>query len=272
MKKELLLIIFCSVLSVLTFAQSAPDFAVTDSDGKELKLYDDFLNEGKVVMLKIFFVSCPPCNDIAPQIQALYEDWGSGQNDVEFIELSTLNTDSDFKINGYKAKHSITFPSVGGDGGSVAAVQPYKDGDFGVYSGTPLFVVISPNGSVNFDVFGFGSNGTMIALEEAFLAAGAMKPITSTIEKENILTQDLKVSPNPFTSQFNIDVTTSKKGQLTYQLFNILGTEIERKNLGNVAFGQHNYSFPSSHLKNGTYIVKVNLDDQTLKSVMAIKK
>ncbi|MGB4900486.1 MAG: hypothetical protein WBP00_06890, partial [Saprospiraceae bacterium] len=61
----------CLILLVTSglFAQKkARDFKVTTTDKKSIELYKDYLNKGKIVMLKIFFVDCPPCNDIAPSI------------------------------------------------------------------------------------------------------------------------------------------------------------------------------------------------------------
>ena len=55
----------------------------------------DYLNQGKTVMIEIFFTTCPPCNAIAPLIEPLYQDWGGGDYDVEFFDLSNKNFDTD---------------------------------------------------------------------------------------------------------------------------------------------------------------------------------
>lgn len=134
------------------FAQTAPDFNLTDSGGNIHRLYQDYLNNGKVVVIKIFFVNCPPCNAIAAEVQQKYVQWGSGTGDVQFIEISNKVSDNNNLVNGYKAQHGITFPSVGGAGGGPAATQPYMNGTFGQWYGTPTFVVVSPSGAVNFNV------------------------------------------------------------------------------------------------------------------------
>jgi hypothetical protein len=42
-----------------------------------------------------------------------------------------------------------------------------------LYNGTPTFVVIAPNGTVNYDVFGFNFQGTIDAIDAAIAATGA---------------------------------------------------------------------------------------------------
>ncbi|MFZ1677936.1 MAG: dockerin type I domain-containing protein [Saprospiraceae bacterium] len=173
-----ILILFIGMLFIRfsTQAQPAPDFTVTDSKGHVRHLYADFLNQGKTVLIEIFFTTCPPCNSIAPLMQPLYADWGSGNNDVEFIELSNKNFDTDALVNAYQANYNETFIGVGKDGGSLAAVIPYQNGTYGTFFGTPTFIVISPNGTVNFGVSGSGNQATINAIDAALTATGAQKP------------------------------------------------------------------------------------------------
>jgi len=141
------------ILSFLLFStwvsgQQAPDFTVTDSDGVVRELYKDHLDQGQTVVIKLFFTTCPPCIQLAPWIEQKYQDWGAGQYDVEFIELSTQAFDSNVDVANYKIQHGITFPSVGADGGSVEAGQIYRTGTFGPYFGTPSLAIIAPDGTV----------------------------------------------------------------------------------------------------------------------------
>ena len=108
-------------------AQTAPDFTVTDSDGVVHRLYEDHLDQGRTVVLKLFFTSCPPCIQLAPWMEEKYQQWGAGQYDVEFIELSTQNFDSNADVAAYKVEHGITFPGVGADGGALEAGAIYRN-------------------------------------------------------------------------------------------------------------------------------------------------
>lgn len=141
----------------------APDFTVTDSDGKAHHLYADYIQQGKVVVLKVFFIGCPPCAAHAPHYQTLYQQMKGIYGDrVEFFLLSDKTGDTNPLVAQYRTDRSLTMPGVGADGGSVAAVQPYKTGQFGFFFGTPTFVVIAPNtGEVFYDVRGNNAAGTM---------------------------------------------------------------------------------------------------------------
>ena len=135
MNKYLYIIVFLFLTGSYSLSgQSAPDFTVTDSWGVTHHLYQDYLDKDKTVVLKIFYVACPPCNSIAPFLEPLYQEWGGGHGDVQFIELSIKQSDTNAQVNAYKENHSTTYPAAGGDGNSVAATQPYTNGTFGIYT------------------------------------------------------------------------------------------------------------------------------------------
>jgi len=162
----------CLILLVTSglFAQKkARDFKVTTTDKKSIELYKDYLNKGKIVMLKIFFVDCPPCNDIAPSISNLYKQYRT-QN-VEFIELSNKTWDFDAGVIGYKLKYDLPFPGVSNDGGSVEASNLYSDNYFGPFFGTPTFIIIRPDGTVTWDPRGITRNETVAKLDAALAEA-----------------------------------------------------------------------------------------------------
>jgi thiol-disulfide isomerase/thioredoxin len=170
---KLIIILTLFLPVALLQSQSAPDFTITDSQGIVRSLYADHLNQGQTVVIKIFFTSCPPCISISDDFQQLYEDWGEGQYDVEFIELSNKTWDSNQDVANYQSSKGITFIGAGNDGGSVAAVNLFTDGSFGQFTGTPTFIVIAPDGSVNFGVTGQGNSGKIVALDQAITATGA---------------------------------------------------------------------------------------------------
>jgi hypothetical protein len=147
-----LFVILLLVATSNLISQTMPDFTVVDTDLKIHNLYADYLDKGKVVVIKIFFVDCPPCNAIAPATQAKYVRWGEGKERVQFIEMSTLLTDRNSHVRAYKLKHGITFPSISGDGGGFDAAKLFTNGSLGMYSGTPLFVVITPDKKYTYEV------------------------------------------------------------------------------------------------------------------------
>lgn len=166
---------FTLLLAVMGFtllqAQTVPDWTVTDSKGNEHSLYADYLDKGTTVVLKFFFVDCPPCNSLAPHMQTLYEDWGEGQEDVQIIELTTSG-DDDEDVEEYKDRHGLTFPGISLDGGAAGVVQPYKDDEFFNYTGTPTVAVIDPSGEV-VKTGGLSNSSRVTKINEAIAATGA---------------------------------------------------------------------------------------------------
>ena len=69
---------FLFFLPILVFGAKAPDFTITDYKNKVHNLYADYLDKDKVVVIKFFFVDCPPCNTLAPYVQTAYNRWGGG--------------------------------------------------------------------------------------------------------------------------------------------------------------------------------------------------
>ncbi|MBK8704908.1 MAG: redoxin domain-containing protein [Saprospiraceae bacterium] len=57
-------------------SQPAPNFTLTDSDGQSHNLYTDYLDQGKTVVIKFFFTTCPPCNAMAPADGAVLPGMG----------------------------------------------------------------------------------------------------------------------------------------------------------------------------------------------------
>ncbi|MEE9439924.1 MAG: redoxin domain-containing protein [Saprospiraceae bacterium] len=132
----------------ISYAQKAPDFTITDSDGLVHNLYADHLDQGQTVVLDLFFTTCPPCINLVPWLEDKYLNWGSGQYDVEFIALSVQSFDSNADVGQFKNQYGVAYPGSGNDGGGKTAAVPYQSGQFGPYYGTPTLVIIAPDGTV----------------------------------------------------------------------------------------------------------------------------
>ena len=169
-----ILCIWCSV--VLLTAQPAPDFTITATDAEVHSLYADYLNQGKTVVLEIMFTTCPPCNTIAPLIEELNQDWGAGNMDVVFLSLSDKSFDDNSDVAAWENLHGLSYHGAGQDGGSLSAVAPYKAGTYGNFLGTPTFVVISPDGTVNFNPRGPSPGSTVDSIDVAIANTGATPP------------------------------------------------------------------------------------------------
>lgn len=216
MKHLILLLSFITAFSNFSLAQEAPNFTITDTNGNVHRLYEDYLDKGKTVVIDIFFVGCPPCADIAPFMEELYQDWGAGQYDVEFFELSRKQSDFNSSVATWKEQLGLTYNGAGFDGGAYDAVKPYLDGDFGTFFGSPTFVVISPDKTVQFDVRGSGISGKIDAVDQAIKDSGAVGQGID-VQPTNYVFNMKDAFGNPI-NDVDITLTSANGIGATYQL------------------------------------------------------
>lgn len=164
--KRLFPIFIFVFFSISFFAQTAPHFTITDTDGNTISLYDDYLNHGDIVVIDMFFVICPVCKPYNAPFQALYEELGEGESGVQFLLLTTKTWDNNEAVANYRTEYGLTYPGAGNNGGGYAATQPYRDGLYGSYWGAPTFVVIAPDGTVFYNPPGSGVEGRIAAIKQ----------------------------------------------------------------------------------------------------------
>ena len=178
MKKVFILLISFFGAQMYLFAQTAPNFTVTDTKGNTHRLYEDYLDQGQTVMIDLFFVACPPCNARAPFIQQLFEDWGNGNEDLMVMDMTISGGDDDNDVLGFENRHGLTFPGISADGGSLQATSFYTSQP--QFFATPSFVVIDPRDKTFTWVY---NNGDVIQkLDDAIASTGAMKPVQQLFE------------------------------------------------------------------------------------------
>ena len=260
MKRFNTLIILLFSFSLM--AQNAPDFTVTDTHGEEHSLYADYLDQGKTVVLDLFFVNCPPCNDLAPLLEPLYQEWGAGTGDVQFVSLTSDPTDDDARVIGFEELHGTTWPAISAEGGGPDAQQPYTTGNFGNFIGYPTLVVISPDRSVQFDPW-VNNNfpGTIDLLDDWIQNTGATKPVSNIIELDNVNTFTL--SPNPIASEGTLTFDLKEQAETNIAIFNALGQKVKNIYTGSLNAGEQTLRMKTAELASGTYFIKVRMNDQS---------
>lgn len=153
MKTLIQIFIFSVFFSPFAYSQTTMhDFNVTDVHGQRHQLYNDYLNQGKVVVIKFFFTSCPPCIANAPLWQQKYVQHGSGTQGVEFFSVTTITSDYDPTVQGFEAIYNQTMKGISQDGGAQTIATPFKNGTYGSWWGTPSFAVIAPDRSLVYGV------------------------------------------------------------------------------------------------------------------------
>jgi peroxiredoxin len=117
-----------------TRAETAPDWSLTDVDGKAIKL-SDF--KGKIVILNFWATWCPPCRAEIPDFIDLQKQYqGKG---VEIVGLS-VDSDPPAKVAAFAKKNGINYP--------IAMSTEDLAQQYGVTEGIPVTCIIAPDGTI----------------------------------------------------------------------------------------------------------------------------
>ncbi|MBQ8233590.1 MAG: redoxin family protein [Lachnospiraceae bacterium] len=90
----------------------APDFTLTDQYGNEHTLSD---YQGKTIFLNFWATWCPPCRSEMPEIQKLYEDYGSNEKDLIVLGIAAPGYGDEGtveEITEFLNENEYTFPVV----------------------------------------------------------------------------------------------------------------------------------------------------------------
>ncbi len=251
----------------LAFAQTAPDFTITDTDGVEHSLYADYLDQGKTVVIDLFFADCPPCHGLAPTLETIYQDWGAGQYDVQFIGLTgdPVGVDNDIKVRIFEAQTGITYPSASNQGGGPEAALPYTtntNNQFGTFEGYPTIVVIAPDRTVQFEVVLGNVPNAAALINQAIDNTGATHPSEITdVEDAVPVFDELTVFPNPARDFAAVNFNLNEHADVNIQVFNMLGQSALEVFNGNKYPGYHQVDFNPSLLSPGTYFIRITAND-----------
>lgn len=84
----------------------APDFALTDTEGRVVRLSD---YRGRRVILNFWASWCPPCRAEMPHMQRFYEKYAGEDVALVSVNLTALESSSD-AAERFAAKRALTFP------------------------------------------------------------------------------------------------------------------------------------------------------------------
>ncbi len=112
----------------------APDFSVTDLDGKTVTLAD---LKGKVVVLNFWATWCPPCREEIPALIALHE-----KNKARGLVVLGVSMDEGgvAEVKEFVAKNKMTYP--------VAMASSTIADDYGGVRAIPTTFIINRDGAI----------------------------------------------------------------------------------------------------------------------------
>ena len=95
--------------------KKAPDFALKTADGATIRLSD---LRGKVVLLNFWATWCPPCKAEMPDLNALYEKYGTER---DFVVLGVNMEEGAAEVIAFATPRKLTLPLLLDSDGKVSS-------------------------------------------------------------------------------------------------------------------------------------------------------
>jgi len=243
MKKIITLVFSIFLLQNLVFSQPDgsvfPDFTVTDIEGNTHVL-QNYLDDGKVVVIDVFATWCPVCTASLPAIDEVYAEYGPDGDDT-MVLLSFEKDPNTANEASYVTNHAIANPVIS-DGLSEIA-------DWNTI-GQPNFFVICSDGSFDYYFGGLSSsNSDLITVK-----IDACSSIETGIGK-NESDLNLTYYTNPVTDKLVFEL--SNNNTISYNIFDLSGKTILK--------GQSNTSnnlVDVTSLEKGIYFLQIIGENQ----------
>lgn len=236
-----------------------PNFTVIDVNGVTHTLYD-ITATGQYVMLDFFFTTCPPCQATAPIWNELHEKYGCNQGQLYCLSID--NGDSDQDVMAFENQYGGTFshaPAASGTQGGGNAVNT----TFGIVA-YPTYTLIGPdNKFINTDIWPISS---VVDFENAFPSGSNIMPMacTSVSVDDELNAATLNMYPNPAAQSTRLDLNFENFGEVSIEVYDILGKQVAVRSLGTVDAGVQTVDLDLSAINNGIYIVRIQQDGKVL--------
>jgi thiol-disulfide isomerase/thioredoxin len=228
--KKKLLIILCLAFSAFAGAQTTLDtavnFTVKDVDGITHRL-NEYLEQGKMVLVDFFTITCGPCITYAPEINASYENFGCNNSNIIFLGINWGANNQ--QVIEFGETYGAYFPKVSGlEGNGNHVVADYQVISY------PTVILIMPDGFITEQYIWPPSQQH---LDSLLISHGAqsMPCITGISKSQENVGDNLiaKVYPNPATSIFAIETSVKFDGEFT--LLNRMGQVVKEQKLTGVS-------------------------------------
>lgn len=267
MQKVLYTFFLSAMLSLFLTAQTAPDFTFTDIHGETHNL-NHALEQGYIVMIDFFFVDCPPCQQTAPEIQAIHEDY-AGKN---VIIWSISDRDADAYIASYKDGAGLTYVAGGPNGGGDDVIDLYA-ANF-QFLGFPTFSVVCPDGGITWDVWPLTVNaGNLREAIDACVVSDAdpYVPFATTRTREIASLQSVTLAPNPIAAEGQLRLKLAEGSFLSVDVLNAQGQQLERLFRGQLASGTHSLPVDLGAFASGVYWLRLQ-DEMGRVTTVSVQK
>lgn len=231
--KKLYTILAALMIGLISLAQQAPDFTLTDVKGNSYNLYQQ-LNQGKTVVLDFFGVQCGTCQTDLGYLENIWQNYGGLSGNVVIWGLESLGY-STSEVDAFVTGAGASFPRFG-LAGNTELLTAYQ------VTATPTYIVICSNG-----LYKPVSVENIPNYLDACISLGASAiPVLSD-----------KLTGLQFVqNQINITYESAQNGELTFELYDVLGNKLSSRKVI-ASNGYHSLSMGTSSLRPGFYIIRM---------------
>ncbi|MGB6047775.1 MAG: T9SS type A sorting domain-containing protein [Flavobacteriales bacterium] len=260
MKKPVLILTFLAT-SLFASAQAnnyangstVANFTVTDINGNTHSLYD-YTSQGKYVLLDFFFAACGPCQQTAPYFNQLHETYGCNSADLICLTINNGN-DNDAQVLAYENTYGGTYahsPAVSNTGGGPAVTSTFGVGAF------PTYCLIGPdNKMVKNDMWPISSMQSFVN----YLPPAIQPAACATSVPEISGTRNISIYPSPSTGVVTVELDGMGSGNVTLELFDMLGQQVRSLSLGTATSGALRQNVDLGDLEDGQYLCRLITKD-----------
>ena len=254
MKKLFILAVIALVINI-TNAQTplteAIDFTRNDIHGNEIHLFE-ILDNGQYVVIDFFFVTCTPCQRIAPIVNLSYNDFGCNSADVFFMSINYENTDEECLL--FDETYGVEYPTISGiEGDGTRLCNYYEIQSF------PTVILIAPNYEIIEQHI--WPIDTVQDINAPILNSGCEFAECPTSVPENELSY-FEIYPNPSFGNFNIRFNSA--GLKNIRITDLLGKVVMSRNI-HIPHNNFIYDVNLMHVTEGLYFISIR-DEKNIKT------
>lgn len=248
--KGIVIIAIFSIFHSVYSQTTATNFTVNDCAGVSHNLFSE-LDAGKIVVIAWVM----PCGSCAPPSLAAY-------NAVQSYATSNPNTVLFYLVDDYANTSCSTLTSWGNTNSMPNATKfsnsAISMNDYGT-AGMPKIVVLG--GADHSIAYNLNSGVTTSGVQNAI---DNLLSVASLTENHNLNEFKMMVTPNPVTTNFQIDYYLNNSSSIHVEIFSLTGELVFESKIENQDSGKHQLTIDENNkLENGMYILMLRSEGKS---------
>lgn len=243
------------------------NFEMTDTHGDTHNLYEE-LSSGNMVLLDFFASWCGPCESSTPEVNAVWEQFGSGQFTYQTYGITVEPTDNASVIDGLG--WGAEYPKFEYTADNEALWAHYN----GLYGGggIPLFILICPDeNNPGYSEVAWVSEGWATGGQSQDALIAAAQACDSEVSIEEVANTSLSIYPNPASNYATVNVSLVEAEEVVVDVVNALGQKVVNVTAQFDA-GTNSFELPVEKLSTGVYYVNVKTSNGVVTEKLNILK